>query len=178
MTMAVVCAPVGWRGVDSCHFLTKRRAWTWPQEILIGLIVAGLVWAITRFVNRDLTPWYQDTIYDGPRIDGDWSFTLHPDLTPPDQELHLEQYGRRLTGKLTVHRWSDASRADLVLPVTGQIFMQKALIIYSHSASITFGAQLLEIQASAREMDGFGVSVEPDGNRVCEFPRKWVRKST
>jgi hypothetical protein len=141
------------------------------------LISVALGAAILAFIYRVAIPWYQRAVFHGPQLQGVWHCRYDSSELPDDQTIEVRQYGRRLRGTLTVHRWADRSIANLSVPVTGQIEGHQVIITGVHAASGTCGASLLEIREAASEMVGFIVCTEPANNQVRSFRRRWIRES-
>src|SRR5437867_3682352 len=67
--------------------------------VLSGVIASGLLFLVVRVFNRIVLPWYQNAVYRGIRVDGEWD--VGAEATSQVAKLNLVQHADRITGTCT-----------------------------------------------------------------------------
>jgi hypothetical protein len=105
--------------------------------IVSGLITSSLIYLLIQVFNKIVRPWYQDIIYSGVRIDGQW-YTQKTFLNGEiiqDELLELKQHAYKIIGTYTVtKRYKDSESIEIkTFTVEGKKIRDRFVRLNSHN---------------------------------------------
>lgn len=150
--------------------------------IISGLITSVLIFLLIQIFNKILRPWYQDMIYSGVRIDGQWytQKIFRDGDTIQDELLELKQHAYSISGTYTItKRYKGSESIDIkTFKVDGKI-RDRFVQICSHNIDkrkFGMNCSLYEIGSGGETLIGSTMWTDVGSNTITHQSEKLKRK--
>jgi hypothetical protein len=180
-----VIIPTSGIAVDSVSSLLRER--TFSSDIVVGIVsglVTGLmIYAFSVLWKRVLVPWYEDRVYKGLHVAGDWRVT-HPHPEAADMQwgqagvLRLRQTAHRLSGTLLLSPQPAYPGENRTMVFSGEIADRfiRGTMAHEDRSRLGFVVLLLEVVGDGRTLRGQQVHYDVVNHVIDSAPTECVRQ--
>jgi hypothetical protein len=150
--------------------------------IVSGLITSVLVYLIVLVFNKIVQPWFQDIIYSGVRIDGQWytQKTFRNGDTIQDELLELNQHAHKISGTRTLTKRYKANDSIEIktFKIEGKIRDRYVLLSFDNIDKRKFGIEssLYEITSGGEDLIGSTIWTDVGTNSITHSNETLKRK--
>lgn len=150
--------------------------------VFSGILTSVLIWLAIQIFKKILIPWYQQSIYRGIDISGDW--TSRQEFSGgviSNQTLEVNQKGHFIKGTLISHNSVPKQQEEDVKYFTlyGEIFDNYVDIEYKNRdrKNIGRGSLLLKVKNGGDTLEGALVAIDRFSTEIMASTNiKWIRK--
>ena len=132
--------------------------------VLSGILTSIIIWLIVRTFRKIIIPWYQENIYRGIDISGEWkSHQEYAGKVKVDQIIQIKQKGHRIKGTLVSRNHMPSQGEDVSsFIISGEIFDNYVDIEYKveNKKLIGRGSHLLRVVDGGKNMKGGLVAID------------------
>lgn len=135
-----------------------------PAESIIigvvsGILASLLLFISSEFIRKIAIPWYQQMIYSGITISGDWKAeVVNPSGNTQTMTMDLKQKANKLTGTITVSKQIQSSKAAEIknYSLEGTIRDRFVSLVGKNASQRNLGVhvELLEVVGDGETMQG------------------------
>lgn len=149
--------------------------------VFSGIITSGLIWVSIQIYNKIIVPWYQQSIYRGIDISGEWiSSQSHVGGVSIEQVIQIKQKGHRLSGTLISQNNIPSLGQEITsFKLDGEIFDNYVDIEYqiNDKKLIGRGSQLLKVKEGGVKLEGGLIAIDRISTEIMTSNNiEWVRK--
>jgi hypothetical protein len=151
--------------------------------VLSGVMTSGLIWTAVKIFNKIIIPWYQQSIYRGIDISGEWtSKKEYLGKVMVDQTIQISQKGHRISGSLISRNKIPSKGEDTTsFFIEGEIFDNYVDIEYKTTDKkfIGRGSFLLKVKEGGEKLAGGLVAIDRFSTDIMTSQEiEWKRKIT
>lgn len=150
--------------------------------IVSGLITSSVIYLCIQIFQKIIKPWYQDFIYSGVRIDGQWinQKTFREGDTIQDELLDIKQHAYKIIGTRTItKRYQSKEGIEIkIFNVKGQIKDRFVYLISENTDCKKIGVScgLYEVKCGGDELQGSDMWTDIGSNDIVHIQVKLERK--
>jgi hypothetical protein len=148
--------------------------------VVSGIVTSALI-GLSVFLVRTIwksrvQPWWENTLYQDARIDGEWTSTLKAESTDSDEEVvNVRQTGHQIQGDITCIAGPDKGRSyAFVGCIKNQILSGYYWNI--DRTSIDSGSFSLHLEDNGSALRGYSVYYNDATNMLVSRSYSWVRR--
>lgn len=148
--------------------------------VVSGILTSIIVWLCIQFFQKVVIPWYQNSVYRGIDIAGNWisKFTFRGGVEV-DQTIELKQKGHKLSGAFTSrHKVPSKGDETVTLTLRGEIFDNYVDIEYQNNDKrfIGRGSMLLKVKDGGAKLVGSLVAIDRFTAEIITSEVIWTRQ--
>jgi hypothetical protein len=151
--------------------------------IVSGIVTGMLIYSFSILWKRILVPWYEERVYRGLDISGEWN-VKHPHPDEADMQwaqagvLTLRQTAHRLTGTMTLTPKDTNSNETRTFLFSGEISDRFIWAWMSHSerSRLGYAVALLEVVGDGRSLKGRQVHYDVLNDVIDTAPTEYTRQ--
>lgn len=148
--------------------------------VLSGLLTAILIFALSKFIKKVLIPWYQNVVFRGLDVSGNWisEFSFNNQVIS-EQVLELEQKGHWLNGQMSSTYKLRNPNITVSFSIEGEIFDNYVFLRYkpTNKKHLGGGSVMLKIVEGGAIMEGGLVAIDRfSSNIIVSQNSKWKRE--
>ncbi|HEY2380122.1 MAG TPA: hypothetical protein VGK48_02965 [Terriglobia bacterium] len=153
--------------------------------VIAGIVSALLVWVFTVFFKDSLLPRFEQLVYRGIDISGEWF--LQPDTRrdskygelAQSQDLRIDQHGHKLSGTAHLSPMSGNKLEPRTLDLTAEIAdrLVSGTLHYKDHSRIGLIAFLGQVEGDGRKISGQMVFFDIADSEITADPFVWVKRS-
>ena len=116
--------------------------------VVSGVITSVLILLAEKVFHEIILPWYQEKVYQGVSIDGNWSGSTTISKREWFIRLRIDQKGSKVIGEFEAYRDCSASKKETEMTFEGRIYDGFVIIncISKNHRKLSFGAMLLRVR--------------------------------
>jgi hypothetical protein len=140
--------------------------------VFAGIITSLLIWIIIVIIRRLVIPWYQQFVYRGIDLSGEWkSKHEYGRGTKVDQMIGIEQKGHKISGTIISYNCVDKKEYTSHYTITGEIFDNYVDLEYKikDKKFIGRGSMLLKVIEGGEKLKGGLIAVERYNHTIVTF---------
>ena len=146
--------------------------------VVSGLLTTALIFVLGLLVAKAFIPWYQQLIYNGIDLKGDWIEVKDLEGIKYQYQLNLEQSAHKLAGTMTLSK-TGAGNDDYIQPfnVVGSTWEGYVTLNFQSkdSKSLSFATSLLTVNNLGNNLKGYLVYRSRNNNEVGSEEIQWKR---
>ncbi|MFA7000477.1 MAG: hypothetical protein WC241_05225 [Candidatus Paceibacterota bacterium] len=148
--------------------------------IISGILTTVIIYTIVSIFKRILLPWYQELIYRGLDINGEWrEKQVLANGIVIENVINLKQKGHKLSGTVTViKKFPKKEDSEIkIFDIKGNFYDRLVSASCKNSDRKSIGCYniLLEVMHGGKEMVGSFAWYDVGTNRIFSADTKWVR---
>lgn len=149
--------------------------------VFSGIITSATIWFSIQIFKKIIVPWYQQSIYRGIDISGDWvSSQNYAGGVSVEQIIQIKQKGHRLSGTLiSQNKIPNIGEDTTAFTLDGEIFDNYVDIEYqiNDNKSIGRGSQLLKVKEGGVKLEGGLIAIDRISSEIMTSENiQWKRK--
>lgn len=149
--------------------------------VFTGVVASILIWIVVKTFNKIIVPWYQNSIYRGINLSGNWIATHNfPGEVNVEQEIILQEKGHKITGSLVSQNYvKQKLKTTTSYSLVGEIFDNYIDVEYKNKDKRLMGrgSQLLKVKDGGKSLEGGLVVIDVYSTEVIVSGSiKWKRK--
>lgn len=149
--------------------------------VLSGVMTSALIWTTVKLFDKIVIPWYQQSVYRGIDISGEWTSNKeYLGKVMVDQTIQISQKGHRITGTLISRNKIPSKGEDTTsFSIEGEIFDNYVDIEYKTTDKkfIGRGSFLLKVKEGGEKLTGGLVAIDRFSTEIMTSQEiEWKRK--
>jgi hypothetical protein len=149
--------------------------------VFSGIITSIFIWISVQIFKKLIIPWYQQTIYRGIDVSGEWTSTQeYSGKVLAEQTIILKQKGHKITGTLISRNDIPSKGQDTTsFILNGEIFDNYVDLEYQikDKKLLGRGSQLLKVKDGGQKLEGGLVAIDRFSTEVMVSKNvEWKRK--
>ena len=149
--------------------------------VFSGIFTSLVIWIFIQISKRIIIPWYQQNIYRGIDLTGQWnSKQLYPEGISAEQSIELIQKGHLISGSLmATTKFPNNSEETNSYTIRGETFDNYLDVEYriTDKSKIGRGSLLLKVKRGGNVLEGALISIDRISTEIITQPiTQWNRK--
>lgn len=149
--------------------------------VLSGVFTAALIWVAMSLFNKIVIPWYQQRVYRGIDISGEWTSNKeYLGKIKVDQSIQISQKGHRIKGVLiSRNKIPNRGNDTTSFSIDGEVFNNYVYIVYKTTDKryIGRGSFLLKVKEGGDKLWGGLIAIDRFSAKVMTSEDiEWKRK--
>ena len=147
--------------------------------VVSGLLSSFLLFLLGKFIRTVLIPWYQNLIYNGTNIEGNWvSTAVFPTGTQQDSTVIIKQNATKITATVTAIKSKNGQNIQIkTFALNGFI---KERFVHLHGQNIDnkqigILSMLWEVTAEGNRLEGVDCWYDVGSCKITSDKTVWTR---